>query len=277
VDSPGGTRWFECRIKQIDTNTGFSGTIGSIQPLEPDDSSRAEGERYRLLGMVAGGVAHDFANLITVANTLVYNGRQEAGDHEVLTEIFDELDDLMSHTEKLTGQLTGIMRNTSPSEESIDPLEAVAIVQSVLRHLARSKGLTITLGASTKPLAMPAINLWQILFNLITNAADFAASQIVLGVNQISSTSHPGQFKVLASNADEALHIMVEDDGPGVSPELANTLFAPTVSSKEGGNGLGLATVEWIVKKYYGAVWFENKEEGGAIFHVVIPFQSDAP
>lgn len=276
IEANGFTRWFNCTLKPIDTPTGFKGTIGSITELEQEDHGSQDNERYRMLGLVAGGVAHDFSNLINVANTLIATGNALRKDDEDIQEIFDELGSIMEHTQHLAEQVTSIMRGERSSSERTSPLESVRFVSSTLRHIVGPPGrfqLHLDIGEGDGQLTMPATNLWQILFNLVSNARDHAVSQV--WVSACEELIDDGKNYHMRVPNGRAFHLIVEDDGPGVSHEIAESLFAPTVTSKDGGTGLGLATVDWIVKRYRGAAWFEDRHGGGAIFHVLLPLEED--
>lgn len=272
IESSGVTRWFNCTLKAIDTPTGFQGTIGSIKELDQSNEVPEDSERYRLLGLVAGGVAHDFSNLINVANTLIAAGQMLSKKDEDLQETFQELGSIMKHTQHLAEQVTSIMRDEQPTDEQVAPFESLKFISSTLRHIvgpAHKLQLHLDFQEEELLLDMAAINLWQISFNLVSNARDHATSNV--WVRARKETIDDGKPYHMRVPNGVALHLIVEDDGPGVSNEIATSIFAPTVTSKEGGTGLGLATVDWIVKRQRGAVWFEDRKGGGAIFHVLLP------
>jgi nitrogen-specific signal transduction histidine kinase len=272
IESNGLTRWFNCALKAIDTPTGFRGTIGSIKELDQGNGVTEDTERYRLLGLVAGGAAHDFSNLINIANTLIATGQLLSKQDEDLQETFQELGAIMQHTQHLAEQVTSIMRDVRPSDEQVAVFESLKFISSTLHHMvgpASNLKLHFDLDAGDLVLDMAAINLWQVTFNLVSNARDHATSNVwVSAREEIIDDDKPYHMRVPNG---VALHLIVEDDGPGVNNEIANTIFAPTVTSREGGTGLGLATVDWIVKRQRGAVWFEDRKGGGAIFHVLLP------
>ena len=100
-----------------------------------------------------------------------------------------------------------------------------------------------------------ADELTSVIRNLLDNAARYAESTVSVSVQE------SGPWVVIA----------VEDDGPGIAPEILATLFNSFVSSKPGGMGIGLSVSRTIVEAHGGGIAAENRPEGGAAFHLRLP------
>ncbi|MFH7319797.1 sensor histidine kinase [Desulfurivibrio sp. D14AmB] len=100
-----------------------------------------------------------------------------------------------------------------------------------------------------------------------------ALSNLLLNAVQWSPAG--GTVKITASFIEEAyaprLLLQIRDQGPGINPEKIRRLFQPFFTTRQGGTGLGLATVRKIVEYHGGTVSAENLPEGGALFHLTIP------
>ncbi len=118
------------------------------------------------------------------------------------------------------------------------------------------------------PVALSAAKLTQVLLNLVMNAAH------AIGASETSAASElTGRIVVRARTVDGRTRIEVEDDGPGVPPELRDRLFEPFVTSKPAGEGtgLGLAVCRALVDAAGGALTVEDVAPHGARFVIDLP------
>jgi two-component system sensor kinase FixL len=100
-----------------------------------------------------------------------------------------------------------------------------------------------------------------VLANLIRNAIDAAAG----------SPARRGRVDVRVTHDTKAAQVAVEDDGPGLSPEMADALFQPFASDKPGGMGLGLYLSRQIVESHGGTLTYEPAQRAGTLFTVRLP------
>jgi two-component system sensor kinase FixL len=84
--------------------------------------------------------------------------------------------------------------------------------------------------------------------------------------------SSPRRELSVSTSADgEHVRVSVADTGPGLTPEIAATLFQPFITTKGNGLGIGLSICRSIVESHGGRLWTEPNERGGAIFHFRLP------
>jgi len=129
---------------------------------------------------------------------------------------------------------------------------------------ARQAGVTIRLafGPDIVPVAGDAIQIDQVVLNLIRNGVDAVADMpaerraVVVGLS-------PGD--------NGSVEISVADSGPGLPAEVADRLFEPFVSTKPGGLGMGLSISRTIVEAHHGRIWTSPNPTGGTRFHVSLP------
>jgi two-component system sensor kinase FixL len=120
--------------------------------------------------------------------------------------------------------------------------------------------------AITPAVTADAIQIEQVVLNLVTNAAEAAAER----------ADGRGRVLVRTLAEDGAARIMVEDNGAGLAPEIAERLYEPFITSKESGMGLGLALSRQIVTLHGGRMWWEAIRPEGTRFVVELPLRKEA-
>jgi two-component system sensor kinase FixL len=104
------------------------------------------------------------------------------------------------------------------------------------------------------------VQIQQVILNLMRNAID-------------AMTDTPRKSLVVAAvpAPDDMVEISVSDTGPGISPEVADQLFQPFITTKKQGMGVGLSISRTIVESHGGRIWVESNEDGGAMFRFTLP------
>ena len=133
---------------------------------------------------------------------------------------------------------------------------------------AREKGvrMRLELAAQLPTVAVDAIQVEQVVLNLLRNAMDAmdstAAGQRVLTV------------RTRQAEAD-TVELRVHDTGPGLSAEAAGRIFDPFFTTKPHGMGMGLSISRSIVDAHRGHLWADSPGAGGALFHMTLPSNSE--
>ena len=250
-------------------------------------SKRAEAEKRNLLsqlhqaqkmesiGWLAGGVAHDFNNMLSVIL-----GHAEMSllrmDHN--NPLFSSLTEIRTAAERsadLTRQLLAFARKQTINPKVINLNETVAGMLSMLQRL---------IGENVQLTWKPATNLWpvmmdcpqidQIMANLCVNARDAITNvgRIIIETGNCSIDEHYCAVHSYASPG-EYVKIFVSDDGKGMGPETLEHIFEPFFTTKEvgEGTGLGLATVYGIVKQNNGFINVYSEPGIGTTFTIYLP------
>ena len=269
------------RIQQWVENRVFRLPSGNVVAIYDDRTEhvRIEQELQRArkmesVGRLAGGVAHDFNNKLTVilgyTETIL---NQMAPDHPLHDNLI-EIQIAAQHSADLVRQLLAFARQQAIAPKSLNLNVTVESRLNMLRRLIK-EGIDL--------IWHPEGNLWsihmdpsqidQILTNLCLNARDAIADvgRIVIKTINISldefCTDHeglvPGDYVVLA----------VSDDGHGMDKETIKNLFEPFFTTKDvgQGTGLGLATVYGIVKQNNGFINFDSEPGKGSTFRIYLP------
>jgi PAS domain S-box-containing protein len=238
-------------------------------------SQLTQAQRMESVGRLAGGVAHDFNNMLgaILGYTELALDRVETADplHADLLEI----QRAGQRSAELTQQLLAFARKQTIAPRVIDLNETV---EGLLKMLRRLIGENIDLrwhpGAGLSAIKVDPNQINQILANLCVNARDAieGIGHITLetedvSVDEVYVSAHPG------SGPGDYVRLTVSDDGSGMSPEVMSHLFEPFFTTKRlgEGTGLGLATVYGIVKQNDGFIVVASEPAGGTTFEICLP------
>ena len=146
-------------------------------------------------------------------------------------------------------------------ESSADLADVVSDTVKLIERQTRFRDIDVALALDD---GLPRVRgdherLRQLLLNLLFNAADALGGK--------------GRIELRASNGGGMVQLTVEDDGPGIDPEIIDQVFDPFVTTKAAGQGtgLGLAVCYTIVERLGGSIEAGNRTEGGAAFQVRLP------
>jgi PAS domain S-box-containing protein len=234
-----------------------------------------QAQKMELVGRLAGGVAHDFNNMLEViiGHTEMALGQVDSSLplHADLAEIFKAA----SRSADLTRQLLAFARKQTVAPKVLDLNETVA---GMLKMLHRLIGEHINLNwrptTDLWPVKVDPSQIDQILANLCVNSRDaisgvgninIETGNITIGENDCTAHAEfiPGEYVLLA----------VSDDGCGMNKETLGHLFEPFFTTKEKGKGtgLGLATVYGIVKQNNGFIDISSVPDQGTTFMIYLP------
>jgi PAS domain S-box-containing protein len=255
------------------------------------DRRRAEEERARLeqrllqaqkmetVGRLAGGVAHDFNNHLTVNNGYCDMLLDALGPDDPLRDELSEIRAAGDRAAALTQQLLAFSRKQVLEPR---PLVLNEVVEEYCRMVRRLIGDDIKVVTDLDP-ALGAVladrgQMHQVLMNLALNARDAMPNggtiSISTGHDQIADPG-PGA----GAKAGSYVVLTVTDDGVGMSPEIVQKIFEPFFTTKPMGigTGLGLATVYGIVEQAGGFLRVSSEVGIGTSFRIYLPRISEGP
>ncbi|MGV3491934.1 MAG: cell cycle histidine kinase CckA [Devosia sp.] len=235
----------------------------------------AQGQKMQAVGQLAGGVAHDFNNVLTAiigfADLLLL--KHKPGDPS-----FADLMSIKNSANRAAGLTRQLLAFSRRQTLRPQVLEVPGHLDDLTVLLKRLIGEQITLGvehaSSVWPVKADLVQLEQVVVNLVVNARDAMPSggTITIRTRDVTEAESSGYTYRGMPAADYVL-IEVEDTGTGMTPEIMEKIFEPFFSTKElgKGTGLGLSTVYGIVKQSAGFIYAESVVGQGTTFRVFLP------
>jgi PAS domain S-box-containing protein len=238
-------------------------------------------QKMEAVGRLAGGVAHDFNNILTVitgySDLLLRRLDEDDAAFKPITEIGKAAD----RASALTRQLLTFSRKQIFHPQVVNLNEIIANMDSMLRRLIGEDIELITiLESGLRPVKADATQIEQVIMNLTVNARDAMpkGGEIIIRTANINLGPVYTQYQVDLKPGPYVL-LALTDTGQGIEAETLNHIFEPFFSTKEQGKGtgLGLATIYGIVQQSQGQIEVESEPGWGTRFNIYLPQMMDQP
>jgi two-component system, cell cycle sensor histidine kinase and response regulator CckA len=235
----------------------------------------AQGQKMQAVGQLAGGVAHDFNNVLTAiigfADLLLL--KHKPGDPS-----FADLMSIKNSANRAAGLTRQLLAFSRRQTLRPQVLEVPVHLDDLTVLLKRLIGEQITLGVEHASMVWPVkadlVQLEQVVVNLVVNARDAMPNggSITLRTRNVTE-AESANYTYTGMPAAEYVLIEVEDTGTGMPPEVLEKIFEPFFSTKElgKGTGLGLSTVYGIVKQSSGFIYPDSVVGKGTTFRIFLP------
>jgi two-component system cell cycle sensor histidine kinase/response regulator CckA len=274
----GSVRWIHDRAFPVrDANSQVLRIVGLAEDItkqrELEEQFRHV-QKMESIGQLAGGVAHDFNNILTVISGHASLLLADPLISEEAEESAEQISLASERAANLTRQLLTFSRRQLMQTRELDLDD---VIESVIKMLVRVLGADINLEftrSKLPPILADAGMLEQILMNLAVNARDAMPKGGTLTI--CTGTEMIDELFVKQNpeaSGGEFVWISVTDTGVGISPRDLSKIFDPFFTTKEvgKGTGLGLATVYGIVKQHRGWINVQSKLRKGTTFKIYFP------
>ncbi|MDE8651578.1 hybrid sensor histidine kinase/response regulator [Novosphingobium album (ex Liu et al. 2023)] len=245
----------------------------------------AQATKMQAVGQLAGGVAHDFNNVLTaiLGTCDLMLMRHTPGDSD-----YDDIQQIRANSNRaasLTRQLLAFSRQQTLRPEVLQLPDIVSETSQMLKRLIGEKiQLVVTHDRDLGPVRADPSQLGQVIMNLVVNARDAIQSRgdgkgrLSLATRRVTAADVRAMRSEIIPAGDYTA-LVVEDDGGGIPPEHLGKIFEPFFTTKEQGKGtgLGLSTVYGIVKQSGGFIFADSEPGKGTRFTVYLPVHHVAP
>ena len=256
----------------------------SDEALRKSQEQFLNAQKMEAIGRLAGGVAHDFNNMLTAINgygDLIYS---QTPEDSPLHEFAQEIRKAGERAAALTSQLLAYSRRQLLVPRVLDPSAVLGEMNNWLRKLVpENVRITQRFGEPVGRLKLDRGQFEQVILNLVVNARDAmpGGGRMELSAETVEWTGQSPALEHawLAPAPGRYVRLSVEDTGFGMGPEITAHLFEPFFTTKEvgRGSGLGLSAVYGIVKQAGGAITLRTEPRKGSRFSVYLPLVERGP
>jgi signal transduction histidine kinase len=223
-------------------------------------------EKLAVATRYAGAIMHEVNNPLAAITNLVYLTKLQADEPDLVREYMTIIEGQLATLSNVTTQVLTFHRD-QPHMKDFDLID---IVESALKlHAARLTSGEVALIRSFKPPATASVfgsEILQVVSNLLLNALDALPTQ-------------GAELRIRIKTVRDSVHIIIADNGAGMSAETVGSLFEPYKSTKPFGTGLGLWLSHRIMKKHNGHIRVRSsqaKGRQGTTFRLSVPTKSAA-
>jgi two-component system CheB/CheR fusion protein len=246
----------------------------SERSLQKSEEALRQAQKMEAIGRLAGGIAHDFSNLLTVIIGYSHLAANSLGSGNEAAEYIEEVEKAGQRAATLTDQLLAFSRRKVLQPKVFDVNAVVVDFEGMLRRI---------LGEEIKVVFRPGPDLWRVradpgeigraLVNLCLNARDAMPAGGTLTIQTENRTIGEAEAGAHNVGAGQYIELDICDTGIGMDQETQTHVFEPFFTTKEPtkGTGLGLATVLGIVELSGGAISFDSELGRGTTFKILLP------
>ena len=237
--------------------------------------------RLSTMGEMTASIAHEMNQPLTAiamyAQACERMLRQSSPDREKLLDALNKLSDQALRAGAVNERVQQFARSEGGPKEALDINLLMQDIRPLAAGDARAHGIELQykLGEGLPLVLCSGINMQQVVVNLLRNAFDAMAeiscengNDVVLSTELVEGEA--GELQT-PSETGSYVRVSVSDDGPGISAEVARTLFNPFQTSKLNGMGLGLSTCRGLIEDEGGQLEYENRPGYGVTFFFTIP------
>ncbi|MET0246846.1 MAG: response regulator [Sphingomonas sp.] len=240
----------------------------------------AQAIKMQAVGQLAGGVAHDFNNILTaiIGHCDLMMSRHSPGDSD-----YDDIQQIRANSNRaasLTRQLLAFSRQQTLRPQVLQLPDVISEVSNLLKRLlGETVHLEVRHGRNLGPVRADPGQLEQVVVNLVVNARDAMLTKSERGGGTVTIETAAVAASQVRQMDDDFLPVgdytslRIADTGAGIPADILGKIFEPFFTTKEKGKGtgLGLSTVYGIIKQSGGFIFAGNQASGGAEFVIYLP------
>ncbi len=249
-----------------------------LNNIEDKDEQLIQAQKMEMMGFMASGIVHDLNNLLAIirgyAELIAISGTEKEENEDVKI-ILHTVDDACT----LTQHLLSFSRQTQTGIKSVYTDE---LIQEYLIIMKKILGPEISIISNLQAVEVyidiAPIHLEQIILNLLINAKDAIPDKGNIFVSTYISESIQPECNIIKQTfLNPPLCIEIRDTGTGIDENTLARMFTPffMTKGKVKGTGLGLFTVQTLIRKYQGGLFLKSEPGKGTVFKVLLPLFQD--
>jgi PAS domain S-box-containing protein len=228
-------------------------------------------EKLAALGTLSAGIAHEMNNPLGIITSRIEIMLLDAEEHNLPTQVLEDLQVLHRATQRvarIATNLRSFARQTPREHARVDLNAVVHETLLLMQKPLEVDGIRLTtrLDPTLAPILGDASTLQQVLLNLVTNAREAMASGGEIRIETGPATAPAGWVQ-----------LVINDTGPGISPEELLKVFDPFYTTKKTGTGLGLSVSYGIIQDHHGTVDVQSVPGRGTTFVLAFPAAPGEP
>jgi two-component system cell cycle sensor histidine kinase/response regulator CckA len=234
----------------------------------------SKAQQLESLGVLAGGIGHDFNNLLSGIMGNISLAKLEAERGENIMESLDEALRVSSKASALTQQLLVFSKGGAPVKKAASIVE---VLRDSAAFSLRGSKVKFEFGIAEDlwPIKVDVGQFSQVIQNLVINALQAMpkGGKITLGAKNVNLETvteiplTPGRY----------VEITIQDQGKGIAPGILPKIFDPYFTTKSKGSGLGLTMSYTIIKRHDGHITVESEVGKGSVFRIFLPATEELP
>ena len=234
------------------------------------EEERTKAHKLESIGLLAGGIAHDYNNLLTAILGNLSLAQMSVSENPMeVPALLNEVEGASLRAKALTHQLLTFAKGGAPIKQKASLTEMVKDSAEFVMRGSNSK-CEFDLAPDTMPSEVDLGQISQVVQNIVINAdqAMPVGGKIVIRSENVNFIERQ---KNLPLRPGRYIKISITDNGPGIPKEILDRIFEPYFTTKEMGSGLGLTTSFAIVKKHDGYLNVESTPGKGTSFSIYLP------
>ena len=240
--------------------------------MDVTDTKRAEEalrntQKLESLGLIAGGIAHNFNNIMAGTFGYIDLAMAEERDAKVM-EYLTKASSTAEKGKQITAQLLTFAKGGSPRKEMTELVSFIPETADVTLKRLRTK-CNFTIAGDLWPCSIDKRQIAQTLDSVLTNAFEAMIDKDCVDLTAKNITLRENEHPTLAEG--NYVRISIQDYGIGIQKKNISRIFDPFYTTKPRGPGLGLATSYSIINRHKGAIDVESQPGVGSTFHIYLP------
>ena len=234
-----------------------------------------QSQRMEAIGQLAGDIAHDFSNLLSVIKGYTNFSLDTLKEDDPLQENIKEIQKATERATALVRQLLDFSRHQVMEMKVLDLNTLLRDLDKMLHQvISKDIKLVMRLAEDLGKVKVDPKNIEQVILNLVVNARDAMPSGGKLFIETANVELDEAYARIhIPTKPGSYVMLSVSDTGDGMTPEVKERIFEPFFTTKENGKGtgLGLSTVYRLIKQNRGNIWVYSKPEKGTTFEIYLP------